>query len=129
MIARRLSLAFTAGLVGGLTNSVVVWLCGAWGLTKLAPAFTGPWLVPRLVWGGLWGLLFLVPLKGLTIPARGLLFSLAPTLAQLFYVFPVMLHKGMMGLKLGPLAPIWVLVFNGVWGLAAAGWLKLVGEK
>ncbi len=131
---QNISLAFTAGCVGGLANMLVVWLFGAWGLTKalgvqIAPGLSAPWLYNRLVWGGLWALLFLLPMKGRAYPARGLLYSLAPSLVQLFVVFPFQAQKGVLGLQLGYLTPGFVLFFNAVWGLAAGFWLRLAGEE
>jgi hypothetical protein len=38
-------------------------------------------------------------------------------------IFPYQLNKGMMGLDLGTLTPLFVLFFNAVWGVAAALWL------
>ncbi len=91
---KNLSLAFSAGCLDGLMNCAAVWLFGALGITPalgvaLAPKMTPAWLYPRVVWGGLWGLLFLLPLKRLTYTARGLLLSLLPSLAQLLVVFPL----------------------------------------
>ena len=59
-------LAFSAGALGGLANSLAVWLFGALGITLalgvgIAPGLTPAWLYPRIVWGGLWGFLFLLP--------------------------------------------------------------------
>jgi hypothetical protein len=130
---KNISLTFTAGCVGGFCNLLAVWLCGAWGLTKalgvqIAPHLTPPWLYNRLVWGGLWGFLFLLPRKNLSFPARGLIYSLGPTLVQLFVVFPFQAHKGVLGLQLGYLTPGFVLFFNAVWGLAAGLWLSLTAE-
>ncbi len=90
---RNLSLTFAAGGLGGLINSILVWLFGAIGVTgalgvHLAPPFTKPWLYQRLVWGGIWGWLFLLPLQGLSLPLRGLLFSLGPSLVTWFLVLP-----------------------------------------
>ena len=64
---RDLSLAFAAGAVGALANSIAVWLAGDHGLTaalglKVAPELTAAWLYPRLVWGGIWGLLLVLPI-------------------------------------------------------------------
>ncbi|MDI6854183.1 MAG: hypothetical protein QME75_11350 [Deltaproteobacteria bacterium] len=134
MLWKNLSLAFTAGCLGGLVNSIAVWLFGALGINQalgvsLAPHFTPAWLYPRLVWGGLWGLLFLLPLKGLTYTARGLLLSLGPTLGQLLVVFPLKAQQGLFGLQLGYLTPLLVLFFNAVWGIVAAYWLKLTRES
>ena len=131
---RNLSLVFVAGAVGGLVNSVFVWLFGAVGVAgalgvKIAPAFTGPWLYQRLVWGGIWGGLFLLPLGGLSLPARGLIYSLGPSLVQLLVVFPYQAHKGVLGLQLGLLTPMFVLFYNAAWGLGAAWWLRLAEKK
>jgi hypothetical protein len=131
---KNLSLTFSAGALGGLLNSVCVWLGGAVGLTgalgvKIAPAFSVPWLYPRLVWGGLWGWLFLLPLRGLSFPARGLIFSLGPSLGQLLVVFPFKAHRGVLGLQLGLLTPVFVLIYNVVWGVVAGWWLSRVADE
>ena len=126
---KEVSLTFAAGVLGGLANSLTVWLFGAVGLNQLlgvalAPALTPTWLYPRLVWGGLWGWLFLLPFPKLTYPSRGIIFSLAPSLVQIFVVFPLKAQKGVGGLEMGYLTPLLVLFFNAVWGLVAALWLK-----
>lgn len=120
----------------GLVNSLTVWLFGAIGITgflgvKIAPALTPAWLYSRLVWGGLWGLLFLLPLVGLIRKPylRGLLCSLVPSFVQLFLVFPIKDSKGLLGLELGTLTPVLVLLFNAVWGLSAAFWLHLSSKE
>jgi hypothetical protein len=125
---RNLSLVFAAGCWGALWNSLAVWLWGWLGMAAalgvhIAPALTPAFLYPRLVWGGLWGLLFLLPMGRWSFPARGLLFSLAPTLVQLFVVFPHV-HKGVLGLQLGSLTPLMVMFYNAIWGYAAGWWLS-----
>ena len=65
----RAAMSFAARAFGALVNSVAVWAAGAYRLTArlgvgIAPALTANWLYPRLVWGGLWGFLFLLPLRG-----------------------------------------------------------------
>jgi hypothetical protein len=125
---RNLSLVFVAGCCGALLNSLAVWLFGAWGIApalgvNIAPPLTTAFLYPRLVWGGLWGFLFLLPLGRWSFPAKGLFFSLGPTLVQLFLVFP-RAHKGAMGLELGYLTPLMVVFYNAIWGLGAGLWLK-----
>ena len=34
-----------------------------------------------------------------------------------------------MGMDLGSLTPLFVLLFNAVWGLGAAYWLKMIGPE
>lgn len=129
MSVKEVSLTFAAGVLGGLANSLAVWLFGAVGLTgllgvALAPELTPAWLYPRLVWGGLWGWLFLLPRPKLTYSSRGIIFSLGPSLVQILVVFPLKAHKGVGGIELGTLTPLLVLFFNVVWGLVTAVWLK-----
>lgn len=95
---------------------------------RLAPAFTAKWLYPRLIWGGIWGFLFILPIFRNQPFAQGLFFSLGPSIVQLFVIFPYQANKGLLGLDLGTLTPLFVLFFNAIWGLTAALWLRL-GEK
>jgi hypothetical protein len=132
-LAKKLSLVFAAGCLGGLLNSLAVWIFGVIGITsalgvKIAPPLSAPWLYPRIVWGGIWGLLFLLPLMRKRFLYRGLIFSLGPTIVQLFIVFPVKANNGIMGFDLGLLTPLFVFVFNAIWGLTAAIWLRWVNK-
>lgn len=127
----RLSAGFSGGALGGLANSIAVWGLGAAGVStalgaKLTPAFSWPWLYPRIVWGGLWGLLFAIPFLKNSWLARGLLYSLGPSLVQMLVVFPLKADKGMLGLDLGATVPLFVLFFNIIWGLVAAVWVVQV---
>jgi len=124
---RHLSIILAAGAFGGLIKAMVAWTFGATGLNavlgyKMAPALASMWIYQHLVWGGIWALLFFLPLKG-SYYVRGAFYSLAQTLIQLTVIFPKM-GKGMWGLELGYMAPILVTFFGVVWGLAAAFWLK-----
>ncbi len=126
----KISHAFAAGCFGGFLNSLIVWLFGYYHITyllgvKLSPSLSLPWLYPRIIWGGLWGFLFLLPLRGGSSIRNGLLLSLGPTVVQLFVVFPFKAGKGLMGMDLGTLTPVLVLIFNAFWGVAAALWLKM----
>ena len=131
---RRVSLLFSAGALGGLINSVSLWALGRFGITammgvKLAPRFTPMWLYPRMVWGGIWAALFLIPVLKHSPFKRGVLFSLGPTVVQLLVIFPHKAYKGYLGLELGGLTPELVIVLNAVWGIAAAYWLSMLGEE
>jgi hypothetical protein len=128
-LARKFTLVFAAGCFGGLLNSLAVWIFGELGITtalgvSIAPKLTPAWLYPRIVWGGIWGALFLLPLWQQKVLIKGLIYSLGPTLVQLFIVFPVKANKGAMGLDLGTLTPVFVIIFNAIWGVAAAFWLR-----
>ena len=130
---RKLSLVFASGCFGGVLNAVVVWLFGRAEITaqlgvKIAPALTPVYLYQRIVWGGIWGILFFLPLAQNRPIQQGLLLSLGPTIVQLFVVLPYQLNKGMMGLELGTLTPVFVLFFNALWGVAAALWLWASGK-
>ena len=127
-------IVFSAGVLGALANSFTVWVFGLVGITtgtgvSIAPTLTPDWLYPRLVWGGIWGFLFLLPLlRKSPWWTEGLVYSLGPTLVQLFVVFPVKADKGMLGLEVGTLTPAFVLIFNAVWGLCAAWAITRTGR-
>lgn len=126
---REFSAAFAGGCLGGLINRLLIWFFGVQGINArlgvaMRPALTAHWLYPAVVWGGLWGLLFLLPfLRGRTL-TRGLLFSLAPSVVALFFILPIETHAGALGLRLGLLTPILVLFFNVVWGVVASYWYR-----
>lgn len=127
---RKLLLVFAAGALGGLVNSLVVWQFGVLGISQslgvaIAPGWSPHWLYPRIVWGGLWGFLFLLPLLNNQLLAKSFILSLFPTIVQLFVVFPYQTNAGVAGLGLGTLTPLLVLFFNWVWALAAAIALRM----
>jgi len=131
---KDLSLTYAAGSLGALANSLAVWLFGVLGITaalgvQSAPTLTVGFLYPRLVWGGLWGFLFLLPFLRGSVLWRGIFYSLGPTAVQLLVVFPFKLGKGWLGLDLGTFTPLFVIFFNIVWGICAAAWLQLTSEE
>ncbi|MBD3296224.1 MAG: hypothetical protein GF392_02510 [Candidatus Omnitrophica bacterium] len=131
---RKISLAFTAGAVGGILNRFVVWLFGYTGISgdlgvNFAPAWSKMFVYTGIVWGGIWGFLFILPLLRRSAALRGILYSIPPTLVMLFVVLPRQMNKGMMGTDLGNMMLVLVVFFNIIWGLGAAYWLKLTGEK
>ncbi|WP_096625974.1 hypothetical protein [Calothrix sp. NIES-3974] len=131
---RNMSLTFASGCFGGIINSMIVWLSGTVGITQLfgvaiAPHLTSTWLYQRIVWGGLWGLLFLLPIWKKKYFYRGLMGSLFPTLVQLLIIFPLQAKKGIMGVELGRLTPVLVTFFNFIWGISTIYWLKLTCDR
>jgi len=119
---KKIFIYFAAGCLGALANSLTVWIFGDLGITKtfhvaIAPALTPAWLYPRIVWGGIWGLLFLLPFMNSKPIRKGVLLSIFPTIVQLLVVFPIKAEKGYLGLELGTLTPLFVVFFNLVWGV------------
>jgi hypothetical protein len=140
LFLRRLSMSFSAGVFGALVNSLTIWYFGEIGIPKqfgvsIAPQLTPFYMYPRLVWGGLWGGLFMLNvMRGgsfyIGVFCRGILLSLFPTMFQLFYIFPFLVGKGMMGTALGSFTPLFVIFFNAIWGISAALWLySTSGDK
>ena len=91
----KMSAAFTGGAIGGFVDSVNIWMMGKSGISDMIgltmkPAFTAPWLYQRMVWGGLWMLLLMLPLLRKRVLLRGCLLSLLPSTMMLFLVLPGM---------------------------------------
>ena len=127
---KKLFVFFAAGCLGALANSIAVWLFGYFGISSslgvsIAPSLSPDWLYPRVVWGGLWALLFILPMLQSKLLLKGAILSLFPTAVQLFVVFPLKAHKGIAGLDLGLFTPLLVLFFNWVWGFVTAVTIKL----
>jgi hypothetical protein len=120
-LLQRLAAAYFGGALGAIANSLAVWLLAEAQLLSAAgisvyPDLTWAWIGKRMLWGSLWGLGFpLVNTFQKTAWKAGLLLSLAPTAAQLFYFYPQS-GSGMAGLEAGSLTPLLVLVANGLWG-------------
>lgn len=123
-----ISLAFAAGCFGGLAKGMAAWLCGAIGITALlgshfAPPLSAPWVYAHVVWGGIWALLFLLPIRGWSIYTLGIFYSLPQSLISLLVMFPKM-NRGLLGWQLGYSTPVLVLFFGFIWGLTSAFWWK-----
>lgn len=132
-MVRKLSSAYTGGAIGALVDSFNIWGLGKAGITSLIgvglqPEFTASWLYPRLVWGGIWGLMFLLPVFKNRLFLRGILFSLGPSAMVLFMMFPSM-GKGILGLGFGTLTPFLVVLLNFVWGMVASFWYRYGTES
>ncbi|MFW5798309.1 MAG: hypothetical protein ACOCXX_01515 [Planctomycetota bacterium] len=127
-LLRKLSVVLVAGAFGGVVNDLVIWLFDAVGLLeRTGVAISGSLvksdLYMRIIWGGIWGLLFVLPMMKRSVWLRGMVFSLAPTLVQLLIVFPLRAEVGWFGLDLGGATPVFVFLFNLAWGIAAAAWV------
>jgi len=125
---RKVSGAFTGGAIGGLVDSINITVLGKLGISDLLgvsmkPEFTAPWLYQRMIWGGIWMLLLILPLWKKQTVLRGCLFSLLPSAMMLFMVLPGM-GKGILGLGFGTLTPVVVIGLNFIYGIVAAYWYK-----
>ena len=133
MIVRKVSGAFTGGAIGGLVDSINIWALSHIGITSMLgvsmkPELTAPWLYQRMVWGGIWMLLLLLPLWQTRTVFRGCVFSLLPSAMMLFVVLPGM-GKGFLGLGFGTLTPGVVIGLNLIYGLIAAFWYRFTLEN
>lgn len=127
----------TGGILGALANSAALWAAGKYGVlswagvSSLRPDWTWPWLRPRLLWGAIWGAGF-APVAHFArrrVVTAGLLYSLVPSAVQLFYVFPTLQGKGLMGLNHGAMTPAVVLGANAVFGIAMALWVAVAAAE
>jgi hypothetical protein len=122
---KRVLLCYAAGAAGAFANTLLGHLLSQAGLmaalgTRVLVPFGPPSLYTRLVWGGLWGLLLVLPPLMRMKPLKaGLLVSLAPSAAPLFYFFP-RAGAGLLGESFGLGTPLAVLALNAVWGVVAA---------
>lgn len=128
----RVSLLFAAGALGGAVKGLALALYqSATAREFLGAKFTGSFqlaqLAPDVAAGGLWAMLFLVPLRIQDVFLRGAVVSLGPTLFQLLVTFPSR-HQGLFGYQLGPLTWLETAAANLIWGLTAALWLRLLKQ-
>ena len=126
---KKILICFAAGCLGALLSSLAVWAFGDYGITKhfgvaIAPALKLSWLYPRIVWGGLWGLIFVLPFLNSKLITKGAIISIFPTLIQLLVIFPLKAGKGYFGMDLGMYTPVFVVFFNLIWGVVTALTIK-----
>ncbi len=126
----QISLSFAAGVVGAIVTMSAAWLLRRMevfhllGCNMPVPA-DKRWIYSHLVWGGIFGLFLVLPILADSVLKRGLILGLLPAAFQLFVVFPILLNEKIMGLNYGATAPLFVIVLNLLWGVAAADWLKM----
>lgn len=120
-----LAVCFCAGVLGALLSSALLMLAGrldAFELlgVQMAAPLQAAWLYPRLIWGGLWGMVYFLAV-GTTRgrgrwARRGMWVSILPTAFELLIVFPYWREVGLLGRDLGALTPGVVLAANLIWG-------------
>lgn len=123
---RAIALCFAAGAAGGLLQCIAAWLSGRYGISRdlgasVSGALVPAVIYPRVVLGGLWGQLFLLPLARHWL-LRGLIFGAVVTLIQLV-ILPLLLGRSTH--LLSGTALLWLLL-NLVWGAGTAALLRLL---
>jgi hypothetical protein len=124
---RDLALCFAAGAAGGAAKSLLVWGCNYFAISAalggyLASALHPPGLYARIVWGGLYGFLFLLPAARGSLLFGGLLWGAVASLLQLV-ILPLLAHGG---LHLAPVLLLSTLVLNCFWGCISAVLLRWI---
>jgi hypothetical protein len=125
-IFRQLTLGFGAGAFGAAILALVSALLNTLRVQELiglppppTPDSYLPLLYRAVVWGGIWGLLFVVPVMNRAWWLKGIIIGALATLAILFYFNP--------GVTTPPVRFAYVLVLNAlVWGVAAGAWWAFV---
>jgi len=130
-----MTVCFCAGMLGALCSSLIAWKSGQMGIpamldVRMAPALKSAWIYSQMVWGGIWGLTYFLavgPLRSRRHWARkGLWISLLPTLFQLLVVYPKMTGHDWLGLSLGQFTPLFVFIYNLIWGLFTGIFCRLI---
>ncbi len=120
---RLLTFLFGAGAFGGFLNALASWFSGKLGIAAAVGLPSPGWdpvsIYRQTVWGGIWGLLFILPILNDQYVFKGFILSLAPTVVAWFVVLPAKIpnFKGTFSMFL------LVVVLNAIWGVAAAYWL------
>ena len=121
--AALLSVCFCAGTLGALAGLCAIWSWGMLGLPDLSGYHVRPLLAPdgfypRLIWGGLWGLLFFLTVGSARTRKhwiqKGVLVSLLPTLYYLMLTLPDQVGSGLNGPFISSAI---VIVVNLIWGI------------
>ena len=121
--AALISICFCAGILSALVGLGAVWVWGQLGLPELAGYVVRPLIAPagfypRLIWGGLWGVLFFLTVGSARTRKhwirKGVLISLIPSLLYLVLYLPDQVGSG---LTLSFASPAIVIVVNLIWGV------------
>lgn len=120
----RAALYYAAASAGGLAVALTAWSFGNIGVADalgvgIKPALQLPWLYKMIVWGGLWGLIFLLPIRLGPLWIKALVLTIAPVLVALL-VFTPLRGGALLALDKGIVAPFYIYAINIPWGLVTA---------
>jgi len=121
---QRAAIYFAAAALGGLCVVLTAWAFGRYGIAdifgvKIKPQLAKGLIYKQVVWGGLWGFIFLLPFRFRFWWIKGLVLTLAPVIAALVYFIPAR-GGAMFALHAGALAPVYIYLINIPWGLVTA---------
>jgi hypothetical protein len=133
-----LCVSFCAGLIAAIISTAFAWLSSHYGITTMAGvsmpvSLNIRSLYPLMIWGGIWGLCYALTVVHVRTRRqwvrKGMLISLLPTFYQLLVVYPYHTSQGNLGLQLGTLAPLFVVIYNLVWGIFTGFFARLFWGK
>jgi hypothetical protein len=119
-------------MLGALVGFCAIWIWALSGLPDLSAYNVRPLLAPagfypRLIWGGLWGLLFFFTIGSVRTRKRwvqkGVLISLLPSLYFLVFFLPEQIGSG---LELSLVSPAIVVVLNLIWGIFTGLFTRMI---
>ncbi len=126
-VPRAVALCFAAGAAAGFLQCVAAWLLQRYGIAAQVGAhvvgtLTPSVIHPRVVIGGLWALLFLLPMARSSVLVSGLLWGLVVAAAELL-LFPLIAGRTPSLLNMTALFALllWLL-----WGVLAALLLRWI---
>jgi hypothetical protein len=126
-VPRAVALCFAAGAAAGFLQCVAAWLLQRYGIAAqagahLVGALSPAVIHPRVVIGGLWALLFLLPMARGSALLAGLLWGLVVALAELL-LFPLIAGRTPALLNM---TALFALLLWLVWGVATALLLRWI---
>ncbi|MEC7838669.1 MAG: hypothetical protein VX777_01365 [Chlamydiota bacterium] len=127
-LLKKVGYCFAAGCLGGVAMNVVNLVFGIVNIPEflgvdMAQDVNANSLYSDLFWGGIWGLLFLIPLLKDVPLVRGVLVSIVPSLAQLFIFLPLVKGVNFLEGEFRLMLPVYVFLLNSVWGIVASSFL------
>ncbi|MFZ9035844.1 MAG: membrane lipoprotein [Francisellaceae bacterium] len=114
----RLSCAFSSGAIGAIALMVTVYIF------KGATSDYKETLYRLMVWGGIWGLLLILPIFKNNWFIRGSLLAVLVILFNFIVLMPAT-GAGFFAYKAGLNVFFGNLIFNYIWGIVAAIWYQL----
>lgn len=120
---RLLTLGFGSGAFGACVLGLVAFALARLHVPEMLGLPTVERRVPEelyriVVWGGLWGVLLVVPVMNRAWWLKGAIIGVLATVALVVYFNP--------SLRTPPIQIVYALVLNIVWGFAAGLWWTLV---